>query len=77
MQIIKDGGHRLFEEDEDTSLYVAKLLRDLRTRGMDAVRDYSQQFDDWAPTDFELSPRQVEEAIGKCGEQVIADTRFC
>jgi sulfopropanediol 3-dehydrogenase len=77
MQIIKDGGHRLFEEDEDTSLYVAKLLRDLRTRGMDAVRDYSQQFDDWAPTDFELSPRQIEEAIGKCGEQVIADTRFC
>ena len=77
MQIIKDGGHRLFEEDEETSGYVAEMLRDLRTRGIDAVREYSREFDDWDPPDFELSPSQIDEAIGRCGEQVVADTAFC
>ena len=52
MKIIKDGGHRLFEEDEETSGYVAQLLRKLRTRGLDAVREYSRTFDDWDPPDF-------------------------
>ena len=52
MHIIKDGGHRLFEEDEETARYVARMLRALRTRGID-------------------------EAIGRCGDQVVADTAFC
>ena len=77
MQIIKDGGHRLFEEDEETARYVAELLRDLRTRGIDAVREYSGRFDDWAPPEFELSPSEIDEAIGRCGDQLIADTTFC
>ncbi|MDP6581706.1 MAG: histidinol dehydrogenase, partial [Vicinamibacterales bacterium] len=77
MQTIKDGGHRLFEEDEETSRYVADLLRDLRTRGLDAVHEYSRKFDDWDPPDFELTPGQIDEAIGKCGDQVVADTAFC
>ena len=77
MQIIKDGGHRLFEEDEETSRYVAELLRDLRTRGIDAVREYSGRFDDWAPPEFELSPSEIDEAIGRCDDQLIADTTFC
>ena len=47
MFVIKDGGHRLFEEDEETSRYVAQMLRELRTRGIDAVREYSRTFDDW------------------------------
>ena len=77
MQTIKEGGHRLFEEDDETTLYVAKMLADLRTRGMDAVREYSQKFDDWTPNDFELSPTQVDEAIARCDDEVIADTDFC
>ncbi len=77
MQLIKDGGHRLFEEDEETTRYVAELLRDLRTRGIDAVREYSERFDDWAPPEFELSPSEIDEAIGRCGDQLIADTTFC
>ncbi len=44
---------------------------------MDAVRECSRTFDDWDPPDFELSPSEIDEAIGKCGDQVIADTTFC
>ena len=37
MKVIKEGGHRLFEEDLETSRYVSEVLRDLRKGGMDTV----------------------------------------
>jgi sulfopropanediol 3-dehydrogenase len=77
MKVIKEGGHRLFEEDAETSQYVQEMLQDLRENGMDAVRKYSQKFDDWNPTSFELSEQQINEAISKCDEQLIEDTDFC
>ena len=77
MKIIKQGGHRLFEEDHETATYVAEMLRTLEKRGMDAVREYSKKFDDWDPADFELSEHQIQEAISKCDEQLIQDTDFC
>jgi len=77
MKVIKEGGHRLFEEDAETSQYVQEMLRDLRKNGMDAVRKYSQKFDDWNPSRFELSEQQINEAISKCDEQLIQDTDFC
>ena len=36
MEIIKEGSHRLFEEDFETSKYVSDLLRNLKKNGMDA-----------------------------------------
>jgi sulfopropanediol 3-dehydrogenase len=77
MKVIKEGGHRLFEEDAETSQYVQEMLRDLRKNGMDAVRKYSQKFDDWNPSSFELNEQQINEAISKCDEQLIQDTDFC
>ena len=77
MKVIKEGGHRLFETDPETAAYVAEMLRDLRARGMDAVRDLSKKFDDWSPPSFELSAAQIDEAIGRCPPQLVADTEYC
>jgi sulfopropanediol 3-dehydrogenase len=44
---------------------------------MDAVRRYSRQFDDWAPDDFELSPAQIAEAVGRLSAQALRDTEYC
>jgi sulfopropanediol 3-dehydrogenase len=77
MRVVKEGHHRLFEEDVETSTYVSGLLLQLRKNGMDAVRDYSRKFDDWAPPDFELSAKQIDEAISKCSDQLIEDTDYC
>lgn len=77
MKIVKEGGHRLFEEDVETAQYVQEMLQDLRKNGMDAVRKYSQKFDDWSPTSFELTKQQIDEAVSKCDEQLIQDTDFC
>jgi sulfopropanediol 3-dehydrogenase len=60
MLVIKEGGHRLFETDPETSRTVADLLADLRRRGLDAVRDLSRRFDGWDPPSFELSEAHIQ-----------------
>ncbi len=77
MKVIKEGGHRLFEEDQETTQYVREMLDDLRKNGMDAVRKYSQKFDDWNPDSFELNEQQINKAIARCDEQLVKDTEFC
>ena len=77
MQVIKEGRHRLFEEDEETTKYVREMLQALKKGGMDAVRRFSSQFDDWSPPSFELSESEIQEAINKCDDQLIKDTDFC
>jgi len=47
--MLKQGGHRLFEEDRETARIVSDMLTDIEEGGMDAVRKYSQKFDGWNP----------------------------
>ncbi len=77
MKIIKTGGHRLFENDAETAQIVSAMLLDLEKNGMDAVRRYSQKFDDWNPDQFELTQTQIAEILSKLPEQLVQDTEFC
>ncbi len=77
MKIIKQGRQRLFEDDPETAAVVSRMLTDLESNGMDAVRKYSRQFDEWDPPSFRLDRRQIEEAISNTPEQVIRDTDYC
>lgn len=53
------------------------MLMDLEKNGMDAVRKYSRQFDEWDPDNFELNRDQIAQAIGQLDEQTIDDTAYC
>ena len=77
MKVIKKGSHRLFETDAETSKIVSEMLLDLEKNGMDAVRKYSNKFDGWNPKSFELSKKEIKEAISKCDAQLIKDTDYC
>lgn len=77
MKLIKPGGHRLFEKDPETARIVSEMLLDLERKGMDAVRKYSQKFDDWSPPSFELSESQIGQIISGLPEQLLRDTDFC
>ena len=59
MTIVKQGGHRLFERDQETSRVVSEMLVDLEKNGMDAAKAYSRKFDGWDPPSFELSARNT------------------
>ncbi|MBM3706214.1 MAG: histidinol dehydrogenase [Actinobacteria bacterium] len=77
MKVIKEGGHRLFEEDPETTKYISELLTELERDRMDAVRKYSIKFDSWDPKSFELSCSEIDEAVSKCSAQLISDTEYC
>jgi sulfopropanediol 3-dehydrogenase len=77
MKIIKQGGHRLFESDPQTTKVVSEMLLDLERHGMDAVRKYSRQFDDWEPSTFELTAEQLRQATESLPRQVVDDTAYC
>ncbi len=77
MTIVKQGGHRLFERDQETSRIVSEMLADLEKNGMDAARAYSRKFDDWDPPSFELSASEIAGAIASLDRQAVEDTAFC
>jgi sulfopropanediol 3-dehydrogenase len=77
MKKIKEGGHRLFENDPETARVVSEMLLELERGGLDAVRRYSEKFDQWSPASFELGPAEIGRIIGRLEPQVVADTRYC
>lgn len=77
MKILKQGEQRLFETDSETAAVVSRMLIDLERSGMDAVRRYSRQFDDWEPESFRLTGPQIDEAIASVSKQAIEDTDYC
>lgn len=77
MRIIKTGKRRLFENDPETAQIVSTMLMELEKDGMDAVRKYSQKFDNWNPKSFELSPGQIDQILASLPDQLIQDTEFC
>ena len=68
MKVIKEGQQRLFETDQETVSTVSRMLLDLERNGMDAVRKYSLQFDEWDPPDFQLTPQQIDDAVASLPE---------
>lgn len=77
MKVFKEGRQRLFENDAETAAVVSRMLLALEQEGMDAVRRFSLQFDDWNPPSFRLSQQQIDDAIAQVPEQAILDTEFC
>ncbi|MDQ4046931.1 MAG: histidinol dehydrogenase, partial [Actinomycetota bacterium] len=55
---------------------VEAVIADIRERGDEAVREYSQKFDNHAPESFLLNQDQLEEIMARVPEQVIEDIRF-
>src|SRR6266567_6456304 len=77
MKLIKPGCHRLFEKDPETARIVSEMLLELERNGIDAVRRYSQKFDDWSPRSFELTEDRINQIISSLPEQLLRDTDYC
>ena len=56
---------------------VSAIVDAVRTRGDDAVREYSERFDHHAPESFRLAPEDIERIVARVEPQVIEDIRFC
>lgn len=61
---------------QEVATTVRDVLEDVRVRGDEAVRQYSEKFDDWSPESFRLSPEQIAEIVAGVPDQVISDIEF-
>ena len=55
---------------------VEAVINDIRTRGDEAVREYSEKFDKFSPESFLLTAKQLTEIMARVPQQVIDDIVF-
>ena len=55
---------------------VEGVIQDIRDRGDEAVREYSEKFDNYAPESFLLTGEQLSEIMARVPQQVIDDIKF-
>ena len=56
---------------------VARILEAVKTRGEDAVREYSEKFDKWSPKSFRVSPDDIQKARESLPNGMVEDIDFC
>jgi sulfopropanediol 3-dehydrogenase len=55
---------------------VATVIADIRERGDEAVREYSEKFDRWSPESFRLSGQQIADIVASVPKQAVRDIQF-
>ena len=55
---------------------VEQILKDIENRGDTAIKELSQQFDNYAPDNFRLNEEQIETLIKKLSKRELEDIRF-
>jgi sulfopropanediol 3-dehydrogenase len=65
----------LRQERSDVAEVVTTVIEDVRQRGDEAVRHYSEKFDRWSPEGFRLSPEEIDRIISTVPDEVLDDLR--
>ncbi|ELP66396.1 histidinol dehydrogenase [Streptomyces turgidiscabies] len=60
---------------ESVRTTVEAVIADIRARGDEAVREYSERFDRFSPASLRLSHDDIDAAIARVPEQTLADIR--
>lgn len=55
---------------------VSEMLSDIRRKGMDAVRRYSSDLDNWNPEDFLVSEQDIAKATDSLSEELLTAIEF-
>ena len=55
---------------------VEGILDEIKVRGDEALKDYSEKFDNWRPEEFRLSRAEIDGCYAKVTDQNIADIKF-
>src|SRR5690606_42038227 len=63
-------------DDRNVRQAVEKILKDVEDNGDEAVRRYSQQFDNYNPASFRLSGDDIERAIKRLSSRELDDIKF-
>ena len=64
------------QTDNKVREIVENILADLEARGDDAVREYSEKFDNWSPASFRLSREEIDACYTELSDREKEDIRF-
>ncbi|HEY5623593.1 MAG TPA: histidinol dehydrogenase [Gammaproteobacteria bacterium] len=70
------SGEEIADRDKKVRHAVEEILADVASRGDEALRDYSERFDQWSPESFRLSEQQIAACYEELSERVIDDIKF-
>jgi sulfopropanediol 3-dehydrogenase len=63
-------------DDAQVSEIVKSTLEAIAVRGDDAVREFSEKFDNYTPKSFKLSPAEIDSLVKKVSPQDLEDINF-
>ncbi len=76
-EILKDAGAKAAHgADPALTRKVAGIIADIESRGEQAVRELSEQFDGWSPESFRLSDEQIADIVASIDPGTLDDIRF-
>lgn len=73
---LKKGAAAKAADDSAVRVVVAKIIADVEANGLDAVRRYSHELDNWSPDSFRLSGAEIEKNIAALSARTIEDIKF-
>lgn len=76
MEYIKKPKHNTDQVTDEIRSTVSEVLSDVERNGTDAVRKYSERFDNWSPDSFRVSPEEIERATEEMEAKVIESSQF-
>ena len=78
IRYLKRGKDAQTQADDDSKVRttVEGILKNIESRGDDAVREYSKKFDSWNPADFRLSQASIEAAVKQLSPRELQDIQF-
>ncbi len=78
IRYLKHGKDAQMQADDDSKVRatVEGILKNIESRGDDAVREYSKKFDNWDPADFRLSQAAIEAAVKQLSPRELQDIQF-
>ena len=63
-------------DDVQVSKIVKSTLKAIEARGDEAVREFSEKFDNYTPKSFKLSPAEIDSLVQKVSPQDLEDIKF-
>ena len=63
-------------DDAEVSEIVKSTLKAIEARGDEAVREFSEKFDNYKPKSFKLSPAEIDSLVQKVSPQDLEDIKF-
>jgi sulfopropanediol 3-dehydrogenase len=70
IRYLKDPNPPTTEATDELRSRVSQILKDIEQGGIDAVRRYSQELDNWAPADFVVSDAEFERASAQIDDPI-------